>query len=59
MNLPKFVAEDEVLFDNLFIDLFPNDEEPEYENDDLLIAIEDAMKARKLQLNENSIIKIL
>ena len=29
MNLPKFIAEDVVLFDNLFIDLFPECEEPE------------------------------
>ena len=28
MNLPKFIAEDVVLFDNLFIDLFPDCEEP-------------------------------
>jgi len=28
MNLPKFVAEDVVLFDNLFMDLFPDCEEP-------------------------------
>ena len=24
MNLPKFIAEDVILFDNLFIDLFPS-----------------------------------
>jgi dynein heavy chain len=35
MNLPKFIAEDVVLFDNLFIDLFPDCEEPENDNDDL------------------------
>jgi len=35
MNLPKFIAEDVVLFDNLFIDLFPDCEEPENSNDDL------------------------
>ena len=28
MNLPKFIAEDVVLFDNLFMDLFPDCEEP-------------------------------
>jgi dynein heavy chain len=35
MNLPKFIAEDVILFDNLFIDLFPDCEEPENDNDDL------------------------
>jgi dynein heavy chain len=35
MNLPKFVAEDVILFDNLFIDLFPDCEEPENDNDKL------------------------
>jgi len=28
MNLPKFIAEDVVLFDNMFMDLFPDCEEP-------------------------------
>lgn len=28
MNLPKFIAEDVILFDNLFMDLFPDCEEP-------------------------------
>ena len=59
MNLPKFVAEDVVLFDNLFIDLFPGIEEPFYENDDLLLAIEDALTARKLQINANLAVKIV
>ena len=35
MNLPKFLAEDVVLFDNLFIDLFPDCEEPEVDTDEL------------------------
>jgi dynein heavy chain len=35
MNLPKFIAEDVILFDNLFIDLFPDCDEPENDNDDL------------------------
>lgn len=35
MNLPKFIAEDVILFDNLFIDLFPGCDEPENENHDL------------------------
>jgi len=35
MNLPKFIAEDVVLFDNLFIDLFPDCDEPDNDNDDL------------------------
>jgi dynein heavy chain len=35
MNLPKFIAEDVVLFDNLFIDLFPDCEEPPNDNDAL------------------------
>jgi dynein heavy chain, axonemal len=59
MNLPKLVAEDVILFDNLFLDLFPNIEEPYYENDDLLLAIEDALTARKLQINANLAVKIV
>jgi len=39
MNLSKFIAEDVVLFDNLFIDLFPGCDEPDNDNDDLLLAI--------------------
>lgn len=35
MNLPKFIAEDVILFDNLFMDLFPECDEPEGDNDDL------------------------
>lgn len=35
MNLPKFLADDVILFDNLFIDLFPDCEEAENDNDDL------------------------
>lgn len=32
-NLPKLVFEDIALFDNLFMDLFPEVEEPEIDND--------------------------
>jgi dynein heavy chain len=35
MNLPKFTAEDVVLFDNMFQDLFPENEEPEVNTDEL------------------------
>jgi dynein heavy chain len=35
MNLPKLVFEDVSLFDNLFMDLFPEIEEPEIDNDAL------------------------
>ena len=35
MNLPKFLADDSILFDNLFMDLFPECEEAENDNDDL------------------------
>lgn len=59
MNLPKFIAEDVVLFDNLFIDLFPDCDEPENDNDDLQIAIEEALMRRNLQLNENLVVKIM
>lgn len=34
-------------------------EEPEYENDDLLLAIEDTLEARDLTLNENLAVKII
>ena len=33
MNLPKFIAEDVVLFDNMFMDLFPDCEEPQVNMD--------------------------
>ena len=59
MNLPKFVADDVTLFDNLFIDLFPDCEEPEADNDEMQIAIEEALMARNLMLNENLIVKII
>lgn len=48
MNLSKFIAEDVVLFDNLFIDLFPGCDEPDNNNDDLLLAIEDSLKKKNL-----------
>jgi dynein heavy chain len=48
MNLSKFIAEDVVLFDNLFIDLFPDCSEPDNDCDDLLIAIEDSLKKKNL-----------
>jgi len=59
MNLPKFLAEDVVLFDALFMDLFPDMDEPEVDTDQLQIAIEDCMQKRNLQLNENIIVKVL
>jgi dynein heavy chain len=59
MNLPKFIAEDVVLFDNLFIDLFPECEEPDNDNDDLQIAIEESLMRKNLQLNENLVVKIM
>jgi dynein heavy chain len=37
MNLPRFLAEDVILFDNLFMDLFSGFEEPEIDMDDLQI----------------------
>lgn len=43
MNLPKFTAEDVVLFDNMFQDLFPENEEPEVNMDELQLAIEDCL----------------
>ena len=48
MNLPKLVFEDVALFDNLFMDLFPEIEEPEIDNDALQIAIEQTMISRGL-----------
>ena len=59
MNLPKFIAEDVVLFDNLFIDLFPDCEEPANDNDDLQIAIEESLMRKNLDLNENLVVKIM
>jgi dynein heavy chain len=59
MNLPKFIAEDVILFDNLFMDLFPDCEEPQVNTDTLQLAIEDVLTANKLQLNENLVVKIM
>jgi len=59
MNLPKFLADDVILFDNLFIDLFPDCEEAENDNDELQIAIEESLIRRNLQLNENIVVKIM
>lgn len=59
MNLPKFIAEDVVLFDALFIDLFPECEEPHVNTDILQLGIEDSLTANNLQLNENLVVKIM
>lgn len=59
MNLPRFIAEDVVLFDNLFMDLFPECEEPPVNTDVLQLGIEDTLNANKLQLNENLVVKIM
>lgn len=59
MNLPKFIAEDVILFDNLFMDLFPDCEEPQVDMDILQLAIEDSLIAKNLQLNENLVVKIM
>mgnify|MGYP000968125029 CR=1 FL=1 len=44
----KFIAEDVVLFDNLFMDLFPDCEEPQVNTDVLQLGIEDTLNAHKL-----------
>lgn len=59
MNLPKFIAEDVVLFDNMFMDLFPDCEEPQVNTDILQLGIEDTLNANKMQLNENLVVKIM
>mgnify|MGYP000733370407 CR=1 FL=1 len=59
MNLPRFIAEDVILFDNLFMDLFPECEEPPVNTDVLQLGIEDTLNANKLQLNENLVVKIM
>ena len=48
MNLPKFIAEDVILFDNLFMDLFPDCEDPQVNTDVLQLGIEDTLTAHKL-----------
>jgi len=59
MNLPKFLAEDVILFDNLFIDLFPECDEPEVDTDELQIAIEQSMLKKGLMLDENLVVKVM
>jgi len=48
MNLPKFISEDVVLFDNMFMDLFPDCEEPQVNTDVLQLGIEDCLNANKM-----------
>ena len=59
MNLPKFIAEDVILFDNLFIDLFSDYEEPKNNNDDLHIAIDESLIQKNLRLKENLMVNIM
>jgi dynein heavy chain len=59
MNLPRFIAEDVLLFDNLFIDLFAGCNEPDVDMDDLQIEIEQAMLRKGLMLDENIVVKCL
>jgi dynein heavy chain len=59
MNLPKFISDDVILFDNLFMDLFPDCEEPENDNDELQLAVEEALMNKGLYLNENMIVKVM
>lgn len=59
MNLPKFIAEDVVLFDNMFMDLFPDCEEPPVNIDVLQLGIEDTLNKHGLQLNENIVVKVM
>jgi dynein heavy chain len=44
MNLSKLLAQDVLLFDKLFEDLFPDCEEPEVDMNDVQIALEDALE---------------
>lgn len=59
MNLPKFISDDTSLFDNLFMDLFPDIEEPEIDRDMLQISIEQCMIKRGLQLDESIVVKTM
>ena len=59
MNLPKFIAEDVILFDAMFRDLFPDVDEAQNNTEELQIAIEECLIKRKLQLNENLVVKIM
>ena len=53
MNLPKLISDDTGLFDNLFMDLFPEIEEPEVDRDQLQISIEQCMLKKGYQLDES------
>lgn len=59
MNLPKLIFEDVALFDNLFMDLFPEIEEPEIDYDALQIAIEQSMIRKGLQVDESIVVKCM
>jgi dynein heavy chain len=59
MNLPKFIAEDVILFDAMFRDLFPDVDEAQNNTEELQIAIEECLIKKKLQLNENLVVKIM
>jgi dynein heavy chain len=59
MNLARFLAEDVVLFDNLFMDLFPGQDEPDLDMDEIQIQIEQALIRNGLELNENIVVKCM
>jgi len=59
MNLSKLLAEDVILFDKLFEDLFPDCEEPEVDMNDVQIALEDCLEEQGKELNETIVVKAM
>ena len=59
MNLSKLLAEDVLLFDKLFEDLFPDCEEPEVDMNDVQIALEDCLEESGRELNETIVVKAM
>ncbi|XP_078448652.1 dynein axonemal heavy chain 6 [Lampetra planeri] len=58
-NLPKFLADDAMLFSGILSDLFPGVEIPNHDYGSLQSSIENALKARKLQAVPSMVHKVI
>jgi dynein heavy chain len=59
VNVPKFLAADLVLFENIILDLFPGVEKPQVDYGDLKTEIESATVGMKLEINPYFIHKVI
>ena len=58
-NLPKFLADDSILFRAILLDLFPGVEIPEHDYGVFKETIQEALVKRGLQLVESEILKVI